>query len=268
MSRFAFRFVFPGRGAALAALAAAVIGAAAACGSSPASSHPSPNGGAANIASVTPTSTPSAAASSPAAKKNASALVAAAVANTEAASTVHLKGAGNDSGKGVTFDLTLVRGKGCEGTLSMSKADTFQLVYLGQTVWMKPSAAFYASLGSNKAALALLKGKYITLRSTNSLIGNISTLCTMSGLLGGVSPPSGGGYVATTTTFDGQPAIKITQSAHPGYAIVSDSAKPLLLQVSVPGAAGGTITFSDYNAPATITPPPASQTIDGSQLGL
>jgi hypothetical protein len=254
VSEFVSRF----RGAALAALAAAVIGAAAACGSSPASSPTSPatNGKAANIASVKAT------------PKNASAVVAAAVADTQAASTVHMTGAGSDSGKGVTFDLTLVRGQGCEGTLSMSKADTFQLVYKGQTVWMKPSDAFYASLGNDKAALSLLEGKYIKVKSTNSLIGNVSTLCTMSGLLGGVSPAAGSGYVATTSTFNGQPAIKITQPGRPGYAIVSDTAKPLLLQVSVPGAAGGTITFSDYNAPATITPPPASQTIDGGQLGL
>ena len=259
------RFAFWARGAAVAALAAAVIAAAAACGSSPTT-----NGRAANISSVTatPTSASASAAPTPTAPKNASAIVAAAVANTQAASTVHMTGTGSDGGKGVMFDLTLVRGQGCEGTLSMSKADTFRLVYLGQTVWMKPSDAFYASLGNDKAALSLLQGKYIKLKATNSLIGNISTLCTMSGLLGGVSPASGSGDVATSATFNGQPAIKITQPHHPGYAIVSDAAKPLLLQVSVPGAAGGTITFSDYNAHATITPPPASQTIDGSQLGL
>jgi hypothetical protein len=250
----------------LAAVAAAVIATAAACGSSPASSPASAhasNGRAANINPV-----PAPPKSAPAAKSGSS-IIAAAVANTEAASTVRMAGAGSDAGKGVTFDLTLVRGQGCEGTLSMSKADTFQLVYLGQTVWMKPSDAFYASLGNNnKAALALLRGKYIKVKATNSLIGNISTLCTMSGLLGGVSRSSGAGYVASASTFNGQPAIKITQPAHPGYAIVSGTDKPVLWQVSVPGSAGGTITFSDYNAPARITAPPAGQTIDGSQLGL
>lgn len=254
MSRFLSR-------CGLTAVAAAAIATAAACGSSPASTSPA-NSPAAN----SPAAGGNSATAPP---KSGSAIIAAAVTNTQAASTVRMTGTGSDAGKGVTFDLTLVRGQGCEGTLSMSKADTFQLIYLGQTVWMKPSNAFYASLGnSNKAALALLQGKYIKVKATNSLIGNISTLCTMSGLLGGVSRASGAGYVASTATFNGQPAIKITQPDHPGYAIVSDTAKPVLLQVSVPGSAGGTITFSDYNAPARITPPPAAQTIDGSQLGL
>jgi hypothetical protein len=260
VSRFAFR----PRGPVLAALAAATVAAAAvACGSSPAA-----KGKAANIASVPASAQKTASAPASTAPTSASEIVAAAVTNTQAASTLHMTGVGSDSGKGVSFDLTLVRGQGCEGTLSMSKTDTFQIVYLGQTVWMKPGNAFYASLGSNKAALSLLQGKYIKVPATNSLIRNISTLCTMKGLLGGVAPASGGGYVKTTSTFGGQPAIKITQPGHPGYAFVSDTAKPVLLQVSEPGASGGTITFAGYNVPATITPPPASQTIDGSELGL
>ncbi len=251
--------------AVIAAVIAAMVAAVAACGSSPAS--PAAASSPATSAAKGRAATAAPAPGSPA-PGTGGAIVAAAVANTQKASTVRMTGAGSQAGKGVTFDLTLVRGQGCEGTLSMSKADTFQLVYLGQTVWMKPSDAFYASLGNNKAALSLLQGKYIKLKATNSLIGNITTLCTMSGLLGGVSPPSGAGYAASAATFNGRPAVKITQAAHPGYAIVSDTAEPLLLQVSVPGSAGGTITFSDYNAPAKITPPPPAQTIDGSQLGL
>ena len=77
-----------------------------------------------------------------------------------------------------------------------------------------------------------------------------------------------GQHVATASTFNGQPAVKVTQPGHPGYAIVSRTAKPLLLQVSVPGSAGGTITLSDYDVPATITAPAAADTIDGSKLGL
>jgi hypothetical protein len=188
--------------------------------------------------------------------------------NTEAASSVRMVGSGTDAGKGVMFDLTLVRGQGCEGTLSMSKTQAFRLIYLGKTVWMKPSDAFYASLGTNKAALALLAGKYIRVKSTDSLVGNISDLCTLSGLLGTVGPTSGRNYVAVTTTYHGQPVIKVSQLGHTGYAYISDAAKPVLLLVTEPGASGGSIAFSNYGVPVTITAPPAAQTIDGSQFGL
>lgn len=182
--------------------------------------------------------------------RGAAATFAEAETNTRAVSSVRIAGAGTEANKGVTFDLTLVRGKGCEGTVTMSKTQSFRLVYLGSTVWMKPSDAFYASLGSNKSALSLLEGKYIKVSVNSSLTPNIGELCTLSGLLGTAGPASGpgNGYAATTTTFRGQPAIKITQSGRPGYAYVSDTAKPLLLQVTEPGASGGSITFSRYNA--------------------
>jgi hypothetical protein len=235
------------------AAAALVVAAAAACGSSP--------------ATVRPASAPASTASA-LAGKSAAQIASTAVADTQAASSVRLMGAGTDTSKGVAFDLTLVRGQGCEGSLSMSKTDTFQLVYLGQTVWMKPSDAFYASLGSNKAALSLLEGKYITVKSTNSLVGNISQLCSLNDLLGPIGQASGSGYSDTLSTVQGQPAIRIAQPGHTGYAYVSDSANPVLLEVTAPGASGGSITFSDYNAPVRITAPPAAQTIDGSKLGL
>jgi len=181
---------------------------------------------------------------------------------------VRMTGAGTDAGKGVMFDLSLVRGRGCQGTLSMSKAQTFRLIYLGNTVWMRPSDAFYASLGTNKAALSLLKGKYIKVKSTDSLVGNISDLCTLSGLLGTVAPTSGRSFAAVTATYAGQPVIKMTQPDHAGFVYVSDTARPVLLLVTEPGRSGGSIAFTNYNAAVTITPPPAAQTIDGSQFGL
>jgi len=283
----------------LAAIAAAAIAAVTvACGSSASSkgagtgfaaakpaSAPASAARSAAAASAAPTGTttpqvtttppaPTAAAGTPApggsplAGESAGQIVSEAAANTEASSSVRMQGAGTQAGKGITFDLSLARGQGCEGTLSMSKTETFQLVYLHSTVWMKPSNAFYASLGSDKAALSALEGKYIKVSATNSLIGNISQLCALNGLLGGISSQSGKGYAAASATFGGQPAIKITQPGHPGYAYVSDTAKPVILQVSQPGSSGGTITFADYNVPVTITAPPAAQTIDGSQFGL
>jgi hypothetical protein len=179
-----------------------------------------------------------------------------------------MAGAGTDAGKGVMFNLTLVRGQGCAGTLSMSNAQTFRLIYLGKTAWIKPSDAFYTGMGVNKAALALLAGKYIKVKSTDSLVANISNLCTLRGLLGTVGPTSGRSFAAVTTTYQGQPVIKLTQPGRAGYAYISDTARPMLLVVTEPGASGGSIAFTNYNATVTITPPPATQTIDGSQFGL
>jgi hypothetical protein len=278
---FGCRALRRARRAVAAAAVAAFAAATAACGSGgPAVSA---NGGAANIASVTarpaggPASTaPASTAPSPTATpgggalagKSADAIVTQALADTEAASSVRMSAAGTGARKGTMFNLTLVPGQGCEGTLSSSKSPAFRLIYLRQTVWLKPGNAFYASLGTSKAALALLAGKYIKVKSSDTLTGNISSLCSLSGLLGDVGPTAGRSYVATTATFRGQPVVKVTQPGHSGYAYISDTAKPVLLLVTEPGASGGSIEFSAYNVPVTITPPPAAQTVDGSQLGL
>jgi len=286
--------VHPASRPVLAAVTATAIAASAACGSSvsgkgagagfaaakpasaPASAahatsataSPAPTTSPAPTASAAPAPSATPAAGSPLAGRSAGSIISAAVADTEAASSVRMSGAGTDGGKSIMFDLTLARGHGCEGTLSMSATESFQLVYQDQTVWMKPSNAFYASLGSDKAALSALEGKYIKVSATNSLIGNISQLCSLNGLLGNVGPQAGKTYAAASAPYDGQPAIKMTQPGHPGYAYVSDTAKPVVLQVSAPGSSGGSISFADYNEPVTITPPPAAQTIDGSELGL
>jgi hypothetical protein len=235
-------------------LAAALATAAGACSSSTSTASKAANTGSASAG--------------PLAGQSANAIVTKALANTEAASSVHMAGGIANAGKPITFGLTLVRGQGCEGTLSTSKTATFQLVYLGQSIWLKPSDAFYTSQGINKATLSLLSGKYIKVKSTDPKMGDFAKVCTLSGLLSNFGPQSGKTYAATPATFGGQPAIKITRHGETGYAYVSDTASPLLLQVAKPGASGGSIQFTNYNAPVTITAPPAAQTIDGSQLGL
>jgi hypothetical protein len=250
----------PSRPVFAAVAATAVAAVTIACGSSATTNHAG-TGFAAKPASAAPTG-------APLAGQSAGQIFNAAVANTDAASSVRMRGASTQAGQAITFDLTLARGEGCEGTLAMSKTETFQVVYLDKTVWMKPSAAFYTSLGTGKASVSALGGKYIKATATNSLTGNISQLCTLSGLLSAIGSLPANRYAGASATFSRQPAIKITQPGRPEYAYVSDTAKPVILQLSEPGSSGATLTFSDYNVPVTITSPPAAQTVDGSQFGL
>ena len=41
-----------------------------------------------------------------------------------------------------------------------------------------------------------------------------------------------------------------------------------MLKISSPASGGGAITFTDYNAVTSVTPPPAAESIDGTQLGV
>jgi hypothetical protein len=177
-------------------------------------------------------------------------------------------GSGTAATGPVAFDLTLVRNVGCEGTIALSKAQTFQLVETGGYVWILPSNAYYASLHLDKAALALIADKYIKVKSTDKQLGDLAQECTFTGLLGSISKPTGKNYTAVPVTYNGAPAYEVTQSGQQGTAFVANTATPLVLKITDPQKGGGTITFTSYNATKTITAPTDAESIDGSQLGI
>jgi hypothetical protein len=263
-------------------LAAALAAAVTACSSSGSSSTPAAATATGSASASAPAT--SASASTPATSASASpagtgkltgaaatALVTKAVANTKAAPSVVVKGTGvstGTAGQTVSFNLTLVQKAGCEGTIAQSKTETFQLVETGGSVWLKPSAAYYASLKLSKAAMALVADKWIKVKSTDSQIGDLPKICSFSGLFGSLKTPTGASFVATPTTYQGQSAYEVTQAGQQGYAYVTNSATPMLAKLAEPGASGGVITFTEYSTPLTITAPTAAETIDGSALGI
>jgi hypothetical protein len=272
--------VHPGGRTALTAAAFAVAFAAlsAGCGSSASSgSAPTPTGTAASQLSATGTRSgaTTSAGTSKLTGASATALVSKAIANTQAAASVRVAGNATGTGSGtagsgqpVAFDLTLVRNVGCEGTIALSKAQTFQLVETGGYVWILPSNAYYASLHLDKAALALIADKYIRVKSTDKQLGDLAQECTFTGLLGSMSKPTGKDYTAVPVTYNGGPAYEVTQSGQQGTAFVANTATPLILKITDPQKGGGTITFTNYNATKTITAPTDAESIDGSQLGI
>ena len=271
------RDVRRGRAVPAVILAAALAAAASACSSSSSSGASAASTSAGSTsASASATGSSASASASPASTGKltgtaATALVTKAVANTKAAPSVVVKGTGvstGTAGQTVSFDLTLVQKAGCQGTIAQSKTETFQLVETGGSVWLKPSAAYYASLKLSKEALALVNDKWIMVKSTDSQIGDLPKICSFSGLFGSLKTPTGTAYVATPTTYQGRSAYEVTQSGQHGSAIVTNPATPMLAKLAEPGASGGVITFTEYSTPLTITAPSPAETIDGSALGI
>ncbi len=194
-------------------------------------------------------------------------IAAKAVTATESAAAVRITGNGQDAGTAITLDLTVLKGKGCEGSFSEASLGSFKLVYDGTTVWLLPDAAFYKANKVPAAAAAVLNGKYIKAKATSADMGSMAQLCSLSGLLGTVNSNASLAK-GVKTTFDGQPAIKITDNTGTGVAYVSDTATPEILVVDKPGSSGGKLNFVYNGLPSTITPPPPSQVIDGSKYGF
>lgn len=190
-----------------------------------------------------------------------------AVAGTEAAPSVRVAGSGTDSGQTFSLDLTLVHGKGCQGSIGEGKQGSFRLVYTNNTVYVLPDTTFYKANGAPAAVLPLLRGKYLKLKSTDSGLGSLAAICTVNSLLSKFTLDAGTAK-GVMTTVNGQPVVKITDKTGSGFAYVSDTASPKLLRIQKPGSAGGEVNFTYPATPPAITAPPASQVIDGSKYGF
>jgi hypothetical protein len=112
---------------------------------------------------------------------------------------------------------------------------SFVLLKIGKTLWIKPNDAFWKhAAGDAGAALGdLVDGKYIK--------------------------PS--------TKDSGQPALQLEDAADSANAYVTVSAQPEFLRLAS-GGSEGQLDFTQYNAPLHLSPPPASQVLDGAKYGF
>lgn len=192
-----------------------------------------------------------------------------AVGNLKRASTVRFTGSMKDSGSTIVVDLTLVRGKGCKGTMQEHGQGSFKLELIGTTVWLNADRRFWMTHGGNDPnVLAMVANRWIKTSESGDL-GSLAGLCDVNKMLAQSTAVPANMQKGSVSTLNGQPALQLSDSGDTASAEVSDTASPELLRVSDPSSAdGGTLNFSDYNAPVTLTPPPAEETIDGKSIGL
>lgn len=192
-----------------------------------------------------------------------------AIADSAAAPAVKVTGTSNQSGQPIGLNLSLVKGHGCEGTLSEGNVGSFKLIYNGTSVWIMPDKKFWEQQANSigASAVARYEGKYIKTSPGNSTgFGAMAGLCSVRQLLKSGTSSSFG--TPAKTQFDGQSALKIPDKTKNSSAYVSDTATPKILGITKPGSSGGTVTFTYPSAPPPITAPPASEVVDGSKLGL
>jgi hypothetical protein len=192
-------------------------------------------------------------------------IAARAVADLKAASSVHIAGSITESGSSYGVDLTAGT-TGCTGTLAVPGKGSFALLKIGQTLWIRPDTRFWRSAGASAAVLRLVGGKWIQTSARDANFSSVTMLCSPAQLAGALGSKLTGVVKGPTTVIAGQSAqqLRDTSTSHSAYVTVS--ATPEFLRLS--GGSSGQLDFSDYNAPVTLTPPPASQTIDGSKIGV
>jgi hypothetical protein len=199
------------------------------------------------------------------------------VSDLKAATSLRINGSVVSQGTHITIDFTDVAAHGCRGTLALAASAASSgaavsgladLVEVSSTVYMKLDKSFFRNLGLPTAAFSEVTGKYIKVTSTSEL-ANFAQLCDPSTLASSFDKQLTGFVKEGTSTIDGQAAEAFKQPAQAGSGTVyvSGSATPEIVRLQGTGDEGQ-VSFTDYNAPATITAPPASDVIDGSKFGL
>jgi hypothetical protein len=195
-------------------------------------------------------------------------IVAKAVSDLKAAPSFTMAGTVTDKSGTYNVNLSYKKGAGCKGTVAQPGKGSFAMVVIGTTAWVKPDDAFWkANAGSQaSAAIALLSGRYLKGSTSNANVASLTKLCDVTSLATSLTEATGVAK-GPVTTVSGQRVLPLTDKVKGGTLYVTDTSPPRIIELSNAKAGhSGKLTFS--YTPVTLTPPPASQAVDGSKLGF
>jgi hypothetical protein len=200
------------------------------------------------------------------ASKSPTAIVAAAKAAADGASAVHVSGSTVTGSAPIDLDLSLVAGRGGRGRISENGL-SFELIELDGTTYISGSSVFYSHF-AGPAAAQLLQGKWLKAPSTNSSFAGISSLTELRRLLDAALQTSSKTLAsAGSGTVNGQAVVGVRDTSQDATLYVATSGPAFPVEIAKSGAGGGTITFSKWNKPVTLTAPANAVDIEQLQKG-
>ncbi len=216
-------------------------------------------------------SSTSSAPANPLATLTAKQIVAKSVADLRAAKSFTMVGSVTESGQTESLNLGYLNGKGCAGTVTEGTQGSVAIVVIGTTAWIKPDNKFFQSTAGSQAsaAIALLNGRYLKGTTSNANVKSLTSVCDVTSLTSAFTA-TGTLVKGKVTTLNGQQVITVTDSAKGGTLYATNTATPQLVQIVNTKGTGGDTGQIKFNvgAKVTLTPPPASQTVDGAAFGF
>lgn len=196
------------------------------------------------------------------ADKSPAEILAATKTASDGAKSVHVSGSLVSGGTPITLDMNLIAGKGGRGQLSQSGL-SFELIAVGDTVYIKGSPDFYKHIGGSAAA-QLLAGKWLKAPATGSDFASIGQLTNLHELVDQTLAEHGTLTKTGTTTINGQKVVGVTSKSKGGTLYIAATGTPYPVQISKSGSGSGSITFDHWNEPVTVAAP--ANAIDITQL--
>ena len=199
------------------------------------------------------------------AAKSGKQVIADAVKAAKAATSFHMSGQITTTGQQIGLDLTIAKGKGAMGSITLG-GQKVDLLIIGSDGYMKASAAFWTQFaGSAGGAIAhLVGGKWVKFPTTNAQFGPIAGFAN-SNIFDSVASSDGTITNKGATTYKGQGVVKLFNAKNgTAYVAATGTAYPVAF-VGTGTGVGGAITFDSWNNSVTLTAP--SGAIDFSKLG-
>lgn len=171
------------------------------------------------------------------------------------ASSVRIVGSGTSGGSALRLDLTLVAGKGGEGTISESGL-SFQIVAFGGTYYFKAATPFWRHFGS-LALATLLAGHWISTPATNASFASFAQLTDLKTFVDSLIGSHGALVKGAQGSFAGQSTFSLIDTSKSGGTLyIAASGAPLPLGLTPSKSAGsGEIRFEGWNTHVTLVRP-------------
>jgi len=202
------------------------------------------------------------------ASKSATQVLTDAVTAADSASSMRMNGNVNASGKQIGLDLSVAKGNGAKGSLTLG-GNPVQLIVVGPNGYMKAGSTFWSQFaGSSGSVISqLLAGRWLKFPVNNAQFGPLVAFSSPKALFDQLKAGADSSLKNNgATTYKGQSVVALDDGSKNGTLYVSATGTPYPVALVKTGSGGGTITFSGWNDPVSLAAPPASKVLDFSNL--
>ena len=169
------------------------------------------------------------------------------------AKSVHITGSGSSGSTQLSLDLQLERGTGGSGHIEIGGYG-FDIVRIDNKLYFK---ADHAALDHFAGAVVarLLAGKWFVVPAGSSGFGSFTPFTDLQRLMNQILTASGRVEKGEETKVGDQPAITLTDTKNGGTLYVATTGPAYPLQLKPGKSKTGTISFTDWDEPVTLTAP-------------
>jgi hypothetical protein len=200
------------------------------------------------------------------ATKSANQVVADASKAASEASSFHMSGQIHSTGKLIGVDLSLARGKGATGTVTVggTKVD---LVLIGKSGYMRAGSDFWKKYASQAGGFSqLFADKWIKFPGKSAALGSLTGPLSSRQLFKSLTSSHGKLENQGETTYNGQSVVAIHDTTKKATLYVAATGTPYPVGlVKTAGQNAGTVAFDHWNEPVTLTAPEGA--LDFSHMG-